>query len=74
MSERVGEGLREGERTLSRLQAASTGAQCGLKPMNPETMTPAETKSQTLNQLSYPGTLQSPLYNGSSRSSSNKMC
>ena len=47
------------ERIPSRLHTISTEPAAGLKPMNREIVTWAETKSQTLNRLSLPGTLES---------------
>ena len=50
-----GQGERERERIPSRVHTVSIEPNVELKPMNHETMTWAETKSWTLNQLSHPG-------------------
>ena len=60
----VGKGQREGERKRerererhpSRLRNASAETLAGLELTNHEIMTSAETKSQTLTQLSHPAT------------------
>ena len=52
----------EEERLPSRLHAVTTEPDAGLELTNCETMTWAETKSQTFNQLSHPGTPFSILY------------
>ena len=46
---------RERERILSRLCTLRAESDTGLKPMDREIMTQAETKSQTFNWLSHPG-------------------
>ena len=54
--EQVGKGReREGDREPSRLHAVGTEPKAGLELTNCDIMTWAETKSQTLNQLSHPG-------------------
>ena len=53
--ERVGEGQRE--RIPSRLPTVGAKPDVGLELTNREIMTSAETKSWSLNQLSYPGVL-----------------
>ena len=50
-----GEADREGERIPSRLYAIRAEPDTGLELTNCKIMTSAETKSQTLNQLSHPG-------------------
>ena len=45
------------ERIPSGLHAVNTEPDTGLDPTNLEIMTQGEIKSQTLNQLSHPGTL-----------------
>ena len=56
----MGEGQRETERQReripSRFHTVSTEPDAGLELMNHEITIQAETKSQTLNQLSHPGT------------------
>ena len=51
-----GQRQRVRQRIPSRLHAVSTEPDAGLEPMNHEIMTWGEIKSQTLNQLSHPGT------------------
>ena len=53
---------REGGRVLSRLHTQH-GAQCRTRPHDPEIMTWAEIKSQTLNWLNHPDTPQDLIFN-----------